>query len=466
MDPKQRQEHAIRQGIEPGDDPNYKAALERLKSLLQDEAELSPLSLALGRSSRYLSNLFSEEGTLALHQLLKLSQLTGIPSAVFLENMGPKRAWLPEQLLHRERERGAKTAQDSPFLTELAPRLERLKAAQVEPAVPGRRSTVLDALEDERFRNRQGAMKKTEALVEEITVDLESRATKGKLPGPRLGELSAAIALWATIQRTLGLRNLAINAFQLSFPLARQSQDAWANGTNHQRAAHVLRDFNRADLALDFISEALWRFEAIDSSVDRWRCFVDRGAFCGHQMAYADSDASYKTALEFLPKSEWRHRAAAFQGLANNAHFRGFCGEAKTLAELGISECLEDNNILAYLKWRHAVVLFELKQIPAAKASFLESLSLMGQFGSAGEVALLVLDYAEVLTSVGCFADGIELASNVTRWLPNYRSNPILHRAMSELLDVIRLGKLSLAKVNETRERIKKAGPQPSLLTT
>lgn len=461
MDAKQRQERVSLEVIEPGKDPYYKAALERLKRLLQDEAELSRLSLALGKSARYLSNLFSEGGTLSLPGLLQLSQLTGIPPEVFVQNTGPKRIWLPEQLLHRERERGTKVKQESAFLSELAPRLEKLTRAKVEPVLPGRRRTLLDPLEDERFRNRQGAMRQTEALVAELTAECETKASKGALLGPRLGELSGAVALWATIQRTLGLRNLAIQAFQLSFPLARHSQDPWASGTNHQRAAHVLRDLDRPDLALDFISEALWKFDSIDSAIDRWRCFVDRGTFLCSLPDHENAIESFNMALKWLPEAQHNARAGAYQGLAYSAQSLGRLREALDLANKGIAASGEGNNILAYLKWRKAAILTEIKQIDEAKANYREGLALMANFGSSGELALMTLDFAEALVAAGRAAESICIAKDLTQWLPRLRANPILHRAMSTLSDLMLVGRLNLSAVEEARRKLKHLQPEP-----
>lgn len=461
LDAKQRQEFVGLESIDPGKDPYYRAALQRLKSLLQDEAELSRLSLALGKSSRYLSNVFSEGGNLPLSCVLQLSQLTGIPAEVFFENIGPKRIWLPEELLHRERERGTKVKQESAFLTGLAPRIERLKGAKVDPVVPGRRRTVLDPLEDERFRNRQGAMQQTEALVEDLTVECETRAAKGVLPGPRLGELSGAIALWATIQRTLGLRNLAINAFQLSFPLARLSQDSWSNGTNHQRAAHVFHDLGRPDLALELLAEALWHYDTIDDSTDRWRCFVDRGVFLDRLPDPSNAASSFHVALAHLSEQEWRFRAGAFQGLAYLAHSSHRLDDAVLFAKRGIAECREVDNILAFLKWRLAATLFDLGKSLDAKEAFRESLSLVGKFGSAGDIALVALDYAEVLLRSGQHSEFTVLVAEVTRWLPSLRANTVLHRAMSNLLDLSRLGQLSLVEIQKTRAKVESLFLQP-----
>lgn len=454
MDAKQRQERVSLEVIEPGKDPYYKAALERLKRLLQDEAELSRLSLALGKSARYLSNLFSEGGTLSLPCLLQLSQLTGIPPEVFLQNTGPKRIWLPEQLLHRERERGTKVKQESAFLTELAPRLEKLTRAKVEPVLPGRRRTLLDPLEDERFRNRQGAMRQTEALVEELTAECETKATKGALPGPRLGELSGAVALWATIQRTLGLRNLAIQAFQLSFPLARHSQDSWASGTNHQRAAHVFHDLGRPDLALELLAEALWHYDAIDDSTDRWRCFVDRGVFLGRQARLVESTEAFEIALSRIGPGDWRFRVGALQGLAINAQREGRLKDALACTEAGVLECKELDSLTGFLKWRLASILFDMKRAAEANQLYRECIGLMGTYGSCGDLALVALDYAEALVRSNQVSEALTLAADVTQWLPGFRANPVLHRAMSVFLDLIRLGKFSLDSIRETRTKV------------
>lgn len=450
MDAKQRQEFVSLESI----DPYYKAALQRLKSLLQDEAELSRLSLALGKSSRYLSNVFSEGGNLPLSCVLQLSQLTGIPAEVFLQNVGPKRIWLPEELLHRERERGTKVKQESAFLVELTPRIEKLKTAEVKPVSPGSRSTLLDHLEDERFRNRLGAMQQTEALLGELTDEVEARAVKGPLPGPRLGELSAGIALWATIQRTLGFRNLAVQAFQLSFPLARHARDSWASGTNHQRAAHVFHDLNRSDLALEFLAEALWHFDAIDSSTDRWRCYVDRGTFLDGLLEFEAAKASFEVALRLLPPGEWRWRAGSFQHLALGAQKQGKLKESLEFGKQGLAECREMDLVAAFLMWRHAAVLAEMKQGEDARRAFQASLELVGKFGSAGDFALVALDFAEYLQRSGNAEECLVLATDVARWLPELRANPILHRTMSDFLDLIRLGRLTLALVQETRAKV------------
>jgi tetratricopeptide (TPR) repeat protein len=275
------------------------------------------------------------------------------------------------------------------------------------------------------------------------------------LPGRRLGELGATLALWATIQRTHGLRDLAIKAFQLAFPLTRRSRYAWAQGICHQRASHVLRDLGRPDLALELLNQALWRFDEADDSLARWRCYVDRGTHYSSLPDFEESTAAYEVALERLPLSDWRFRAGALQGLAYNLHRNGKLVAALGKLERGIAECREPSQITAFLKWRLAAVLFDLNRIAEAKAAFREALALMGQFTSAGDIALVAIDYAEALVRAGHHSESVTLANDVTRWLPELRSNGILHRALSDLIDLALLGKMGLAEVESARAKIK-----------
>ena len=430
---------------------DLEGVFRRIKRRAEDHSSLKQVSCELGKASSYLGNLISENGNLSVPTTLKIAEILNVPPTDFFAR--PQAPLLPEQQLHLEREEAVLPA--NPFLDELEPRLVALLEIEVAAAAPvSSNRPLLDLLEYERFRNRAGAKEQAEVLALQWVKELEATAP-APLPGRRLAELAAALALWATIQRTYGFRDLAVKALMQAFPLARRSRDAWALGITYQRASFVLRDLDRPDLTLEFLNEALWQFDAIDAKAERWRCFVDRGTHLSSLHDFDRSQAAYKVALQHLSSDDWRNRAGAFQGLAYVFQEKRLYHDALEMTERGLKECQEEGLVMGFLKWQQGAALFELQQPIRSRACFREALGLVGQYASAGDLALVALDYAEVLQRAGLYSECFTLVADVTRWLPELRSNPILHRILMDFLDLVRLGKLNLAKIESTRTKVK-----------
>jgi tetratricopeptide (TPR) repeat protein len=440
----------------------YGRLLETIQRIVIRMNILKTLSLHLGKGERYLTNLFSEPFNIHVTAVFEIADFCGVPVSWLLDKAKPRPPALPEDQLLLECE-GARLPANL-FLDTMASRLSHFEKMPVEKQEglccyrP-----LLDELEEERFFDRESAQSKTEALAELLFAEMTATRC-GPLSARRMGELGATIALWASIQRTHGLRDLAAKALIVAFPLVRRSGSAWAHGSCLQRASHVLRDFDRPDLAVAMLQEALTKFTTAEAWLEVWRTYVDRGTHYSSFPDYAESTDAYEVALEHLPASDWRFRAGALQGLATNAHKQGKLIEAQALILRAVNECAKPNHITAFLRWREAAIHFDLGRIDDAVLGFHESLALMGKFASAGDIALVALDYAEVLLRAEKLNRFEILVREVTEWLPALRSNVILHRTFLSFVDLARLSQLSLADIESTRHKVEAIGRGEVLL--
>jgi tetratricopeptide (TPR) repeat protein len=434
----------------------YEQLLKLLERLVDQKDVRIALAHYLGKGDRYITNLFSAKFKIPVTVLLDIAGFLGFAASWLIDKIAPRLPPLPEDQLLFVAEEGGFPA--DPFLDDLVRRLALLKDLPVE-SKDGLccYRPVLEALEEERLRDRQSVRAKAEALAEQLLGELLS-ARPGPLPARRLGELAVTLSLWAAIQRNLGSRNLAAKAFIAAFPIVRRSGSAWAHGTCLRRAGYLFCDFDRPDLACGLLDQALWKFVEGHAHLDQMKIFVDRGVFLTALPDGSDEAIrSYRTALKILPETEWINRASASQGLALNFHNLGQLENALKYVTEAKSACLEENYILGSVKWREGAVLFEIGQFAQAQQAMREALHLMGRFSSAGDIALVALDYSEALIRAEHLAEASLLVEDVTRWLPELRSNPLLHRALSRFIDLARIGELKLAEVKIARQAVEAA---------
>jgi tetratricopeptide (TPR) repeat protein len=431
----------------------YEHLLKLLERLVDQKDVRIALAHYLGKGDRYITNLFSAKFKIPVTVLLDIAGFLGFAASWLIDKIAPRLPPLPEDQLLFVAEEGGFPA--DPFLDDLARRLALLKDLPVE-SKDGLccYRPMLEALEEERLRDRLSVRVKAEALAEQLLGELLA-AGSGPLSGRRLSELAVTLSLWAAIQRSLGSRNLAAKALTAAFPIVRRSGKAWAFGICLRRAGYLLYDLGRPDLSCGLLDQALWHFLEDGSRLELMKVFVDRGAFLAALPdGSTESNRAYMQALEALPESEWINRASAWQGLAFNFHKAGKLDKALQYITEAKAACLEANYILGCVRWREGAILFDQGQFATAQTSMRDALNLMGRYSSAGDIALVALDYSEALIRADHLAEANQLIVDVTRWLPELRSNPLLHRALSRFLDLARIGELTLAEVENTRQTV------------
>lgn len=426
---------------------SYARLLKGLKRLVQLERTLSEMGVELEKNERFLYQLFSGRGQISAQLLMRLAELLKLTLRGLAEAIGPSPIDKPETILLLQRER--KVLPANPFLDPLTPRFEALLAlpAKEEVALSSAPPQLAD-LEELRFGDRAAAQSKAEAQVLELLTSLEEAGAP--LSDRTLGQLAATLALWATIQRGKGLRDLAIKAFAQAFPLARHSGDSWSLGNCYQRAAFVLRDLDRADLSLNFINEALGQYGAAMAMVDICKCLADRAGFFYSLGMIKDAKVAFQQALRNLPGAEWRYRGAVYQGLGAIARNEGKLEGARDFLASAVREFRQPDLVLGHITWSQAITESLLNQ-EASLGLFREAIEMFYRFGSAGDVALVCLDYAETMLKLKKNSQLVCLISEVLSWLPKMQANPILLRALGKLLDLARAARLGLKELVETR---------------
>lgn len=433
----------------------YGVWLQFLKKLLKRFGTLAKMAQALGRGKRFWYNLMSRRGRMDIEAFFEVCNLIGTPPHVVLL------LTLPESLKDRSEQilfllREQRDLPTNPFLDDLTPRLQDLQTRKVDPgAAVDSQAARIAALEELRFGNRDQAQTEAERLILRSVDILEQRGHW--LPGPTLGELAALIALWATIQRTRGLRDLAIKAFLQAFPLSRFALDFWAEGCCFERSAFVLNDLGRPDLGHLFSVRAQACFASTIAQVDGWKCMVDRGTLLAGSGELEEAERFLQGALRLLPGFEWRNRAAALQALGAVARKRGLPEKAKHWLELALKECQQQDSVQAHIYWSLALTEFEHGQAERAKRSFEQAEALLARFGSAGDVAMICLDHCEMLLKLGQPNQMISLIADTLAWLPKLCANPILCRTFTEFLDLARAVRIGPKQLVEIRVEVKKA---------
>ncbi len=440
--------------LSSGSQGPYERLVDLIKRVTDQKKARESLSLYLGCGKQYATNLFSAKFQMPVSTLFKVADFYQIPASWMMDRAAPMAPPLPEDQLLLECEEPRLPA--NTFLDYLLMRLAGVEHLPVEK-VDGLHCyrPVLEALEEEGAADRHSALQKTEELANRLVQDLLTYLPSGCLPSRRLSELAASLGLWANLQRSLGLRTLAVKALVEALPLARRSQDRWAYASCLQRASSAIYTLGRADIACGLLDQAFRNYFEVGADLELKRLFVERGVFLtALPNCYAESNAAYRYALDVLPKSEWRHRASALQGLALNHNRLGENEKALDYVLEAMATCSNEGYIFGCAKWRQGVILFDLGQFGPAKVAIREALNLLGRFSSAGDIALVSLDYAEALIRADHLQEANLLIEDVTRWLPELRHNPVLHRALSRFLDLARIGELKLTEVEHTRKTV------------
>lgn len=431
--------------------------LKELKRRLHLHGTLKDLNPLFAKADGYFYNLFSGEAQLSLAFLLEVESKLNISPVSILRAAKQEPFEDPAEVLLAHRESAQLPA--SPFLDDLLPRVKAALESEVALHIPiASEYMVLEALEEQRYSNRTAAREACEKLTVKILQTLEDMASPK--PCKLVGELAAALALWGSIQRARGFRDLAVKAFALAFPLASHSRDSWALGVCFQRASYVLGDLGRNDLGYQFVRDALVAFSAEGHSANLWKCHVDRGHFLLGCSWLEHAKDAFELALKGLPGSEWRYRMSAFQGLGIVARRQGEREKARGFLISAAAECQCTDFLLGHVKWSRGRVEAELGQLSAARIFFDEASTLMAQYGSAGDVALICVDHVDILLRQNEPRRAVRMISEVATWLPKLQANSILCRAFAQFLDLARAARIEPAKLPEIRKDLEKAWKQ------
>jgi tetratricopeptide (TPR) repeat protein len=428
--------------------------LEDFRRQLKLHGNLYDVAIRLGLHPRHFYEVFARRKPLTLEVYFRTVRVLNLSLPAGIKTLDQQVSDKPVEILLAHRE-GRKLATNG-FLSRMATRISAILRCDVAKRHIGPSIAAnLAELEELRNSDRLEAQKATQELAYDELRKLEEQ--QGPKSSSDMGGLAAILALWATIQRSRGFRDLALKAFTLAFPLARRSGSHWALGCCYQRAAYLLQDLGCPDLGFSFVNEALGYFGAGSSQLDIWKCLVDRGNMLGYAGKHVESTTEFEIALLRLPGSEWRQRVGAFQGLGLNALKRGKPQEARSHLKSAVNECREVDLYLGQIKWVMAQVEGDIGEHTTALRLYHEATELLAKFGSAADVALVCLDHAELHLKLKNDEACAQIAIGVARWLPKLRANPILCRTFDKFVDLARVARARLADVERARSEIREA---------
>lgn len=434
---------------------DYDKILKDLKRQLRLHGTLKEVAAQVGLNYRYLYDLLNGKHPLPLKLYVELVATFKLSFPSSLRTLQQRTFDRPVEILLDHREGSDLPA--SPFLDRLARRITILHHCEVDARTPGISvQSLIAEIEEQRYSDRISAQEGAQKLAHQVLKRLES--IQGPKPANEVGELAAILALWATIQRMRGFRDLALKAFTFAFPLARHAADHWALGSCYQRAGYLLRDLDRPDLGCGFITEAIGHFSASRSQLDSWKCLMDRACMLSSNGNLQDSNAQYEASLLLLPGSEWRFRAGAFQGLGVNFQLQGRPEQARASLTAALAECRKADFVVGHIKWLSAKVEADLDQSEKALQQFHEATELLARYGNAADVALVCLDHAKQLLSLKQYPTLVRVVSGVGRWLPKLNANPILCRTFDKFVDLARAARVGLAELENARKDVTEAG--------
>ncbi len=269
------------------------------------------------------------------------------------------------------------------------------------------------------------------------------------------------VALWSTIQRTAGFRDLAIKGLALAFPLARHSGDHWALGCWYQRAAYLLRDFDQPGLGTELHQRGHRIFcMGPTSQLDIWKCLLWTGAVCLPLRATSGGQLRLRRGfLRNLPGSEWRYRVGALQGLGVNFQLQGLPEKARSLlVASGQLNAGRKMVFLGHIKWAIARVETDLAQANAALRHFHEATELHCPLRKRSRCGSgLPGPCGDSCGSLIATKPLAQLVAGVARWLPKLRANPILCRAFDKFADLARAARIGLRDFEKMRNAVREA---------
>jgi tetratricopeptide (TPR) repeat protein len=434
--------------------PYHDDFLKDLKRQLRLHGTLKEHAIGLGLHERFFYGVFAGKTPLPLDLYFKLVTTFDLSLPSWLKTLEQRISDKPVEILLSLREQ--RELASNAFLGRINARICRILACEVDVRIkgPSIRESLHD-LEDLRFSDRLEALRATEKLAHVVLGRLEE--TKGPKAGNELGDLAAILALWAAIQRLRGFRDLGLNAFSIAFPVARRAGDHWALASCYQRAAYLLRDFDRPDLGAKFLAEAMSYFSGSRAQLDAWKCFMDRGYMLSCAGKFVESTADYERSLALLPGSEWRFRCAALQGLAVNALYQGKPDLARERLTAALQECKKVDLYLGQVKWASARIVGDLAQNECALRLYREATELLAKYGNTGDVAMISLDHSELLLRLQRYPAFVQLVSRVSAWLPKLRANILLCRTFEQLVDSARVGRVSLVDLEATRAAVEES---------
>lgn len=436
-----------------------------LSLVTQKAGSFSLVAEAVNLSTTYLYKVQSGRRKMSFGLIARLLVATNVSLAAFLRRLlelesagirgiGKGSIGRPSELLADWREPEAES--ESPFLAKLGGFLERIESLELTASdrSPVWRSAVL-ALEQERLRD----WRKLRPRLERWTLRCARKASRQEtVSRVELADLATLLAAWAAVQRVAGLRGFAIDGLTRAFELAERSEDAWTEAFCLQKAAYLGHDLGYDGQALEMIRNAAELLLEAGSADDVARLAVDRGYFryyCGH---LREAQRHFEYGLRKLEPGQRLYRASAHLALARILRERGDLKGARKQLEKAIKIHAPASIEGAYVVWEAGEQERQFGSFERADRHLRDALQLFGKFGTAGDIAFVSLDYAELLCKTGRIPEMRTLIAEVLEWLtPLAAAQGGLLLTFQNLAALVNLGTINQEQLASAREHCKKA---------
>lgn len=430
------------------------AAAEEFDELLRGRIDqLGSSNLAselMGKGRNYVSGQLKDYGIRVRDALVCLELLQDpLPEEIFhtaFNRLGTDPA------LYLEAAREPQQVAADLFFREIAPRIEALVAAGATPDGAWRsRAARISRLDQLRRRDRQLAKERLQQLIAGMVERMERT---GARPRVALGELAAALGVFAALHRYAGRRGDAVDLLMAARPLCLLADDCLAEGDWYMKAAMLLVDLSRNARAYQFLLEAGSLYFLANAAAKQAEAAVGRAYVLTHAGRHAESRKILEQVLPLIMAKETDVKLFAHQTLAKNLRELGLLAESCRQLSLAVELTGDDIMARASCLWSQAKLFDRLGDVHGAMDAFREALPLVARFTGAAELAELAMEYARLLLKGGRRPELQTLAADLSVWIHQLRGTKKLRDIAADFTALIELNQLSEAAFLEILKRI------------
>lgn len=390
--------------------------MTELRDQVQDEIPLESLSTFLGVSPSQVSRFLNGITAPDIDKVFGCLEAAELPPLLFFEVSFVKAHYGPGQVLRYFRENGQATV--TAFVVRAAKLAAFLRPA-AEKAAPSSRREALMVFEDRRFDDPLGAKEGLEAKIDAL---IDEASMGDDAPRELLGDIAAALSIWASVQRLRNFRDDAGTALEVAFRLAFACGEFWVLGLVYQKSAYLLMDLSATDRGILFLKEAADCFELARMPDWKARAFVDRGVLLNSAKRHEEAIPWLELAIEQLPECATRSRFSAYHNVSIAKSALGRLTEAAADMAQASTLCPGYPLAEATLIWLAGGLHHASGELTASIEAHRKAGRIFKDLGNWKECALVLTDLAKSLLQVGdknglagLTAEAIELAGKLQR---------------------------------------------------
>ena len=392
------------------------SVMTELRDQVQNEIPLEELGIFLDLSPSQVSRFLNGITPPDLNKVFGCLEATKLPPLLFFEVALAKAHYRPEQVLSYFRENGQATL--SVFVVRAAKLAPFLRPAAGK-AAPSPRREELMVFEDRRFDDPLGAKEGLEAKIDAL---IDEASMGDDAPRELLGDIAAALSIWASIQRLRNYRDDAGTALDVAFKLAFACGEFWVIGLVYQKSAYLLMDLSATDRGILFLKEALHCFDLARMPDWKAKVYVDMGVLLNYDKRYEEAIPWLELAIEQLPKAATRSRFSAYHTIAIAQSALGKNSEAAAAMSQASALCPSDEIATATLKWLEGDLHYAAGELARCIEAYRKAVNIFKTRENWTECAFVLADLAKSLLQsgdkaglAGLTAEALDLAAKLHR---------------------------------------------------